>query len=149
MIKQVCETLRSSVITVFVPNLLDHFTLVVVIVTVSAFTLSVAAVVSEYLVAVQMLSDVQQWLRCTKKAFLQSTPLAWPWPCVVLFFFFFSCSHNAGKTPNAPSATRVRSMTCSCKLYSLYLCICVVESDSDLLMLFRQRCAKRLNQFGG
>lgn len=135
-------------IVVFVPNLSDHFTPIVIIVTVSALTISLAAIVSEYLVAVQMLSGVQRVCAATTnaKSILTRSCSAMTW----LYCFFFSCSHTAGKTPNAPPATRVRSKTK--QLQSLVSLLVYLHGWVRLWLINAhqaQCCAKWCNQFGG
>lgn len=80
----------ALLIVVFVPNLLDHFTPIVIIVTVSALTISLAAIISEYLVAVQVLSGVQRVCAATTNAKTHSYPLVLGHDLVGLFLFFFS-----------------------------------------------------------
>lgn len=133
-------------------NLLDDFTLVIIIVAVSALTLSVAAVVSKYVFTV--LRNVQRCLRsfpqlpdkrcrpllnCSHRrlgvlyqaAYTKAKRILTLATAVTLLYcLFFSCSHNACKMPHAPSATRV-------SLAASYLCICKVESDSDSVMVVR------------
>lgn len=122
-------------LTVPVLHLLDHFILVVIIVAVSALTLSIAAIVSKCLFTVlrnvvkcaavctlylidKLLNCSHQRLGVLQKAINTKAKRLSPLFLAVtlLCCLFFSCSRNAGKTPHAPSATRVRSLTCCCKV---------------------------------